>query len=162
MITNKEYVEDEGEKCPSCGDESSQMGMAPTDANKIHERIKCMTCGATWWEVYILARYEELEVNGEESNPPDPNPVVVIEVDNGVASILQCPEWIETVIVDKDTQPAWPDISHYHLSEMTNIGLTNLRIEVNRERVNIGETITLQLLELIRRERVRRRKDAIQ
>lgn len=162
MLTNKEYIKNDGAICPNCKVKANQMNLGPAEAiqNETCEKIECLECGATWWEVYILGRYEELEVDGVEHNPPDPKPVVVIEVEGGVASVLECPEWVEVTIVDKDTQPNWEDVSRHHLAEMTSIGLTNLRAEVNRERDNIGESITLRLLEMIRKERVRRHRDA--
>ena len=132
MLTNKEYLKSEGVLCPNCSAEASQMGQGYTETvcNETIESIECLTCGANWWEVFRLVRYEGLELDGnEERNPPDPQPVVLIEVRGGVASILECPEWIEVEIRDHDASPDWYDLEPWHIKEYSDSDLARLHEE---------------------------------
>ncbi len=151
MLTNKEYVESRRAvpvsqgKDPypgfriTCNCGSQRVTLVSDEGLTLY----CLDCGQTT----LL------------DHPPDPKPVVVIEVQGGVASVLKCPERVEVVIVDKDILTDWTEISRYHLAEMTDLGLTDLKIEAKRERGNIGETVALRILKLISEERERRDKD---
>lgn len=163
MLTNKEYVENEGACCPNCGQANlfSYPPIQPTD-NITPMPTECMDCYSSWHDTSQLVGYKSLKIGIKDEitdNPPDPKPVVVIEVKSGVASVLECPEWIEVAIVDRDVSPGWAEISRYHLIEMTDLGLTDLEVDVRRKRDNIGKTVAFRILGLISKERKRRDKD---
>ncbi len=58
MLTNKEYVEEEGTVCPNCGDSSISGASVEITYNKAYQNILCHYCGAEWTDVYELTGFD--------------------------------------------------------------------------------------------------------
>ena len=59
MLTEKEYVKEEGHQCPKCKTFGNIAG-GPFDVEdgKAYQEVWCEECGAFWSDVYKLAGYE--------------------------------------------------------------------------------------------------------
>ena len=66
MLTQEQFVEAGGVLCPNCGQEDIQLPLC--DARIVDRHVKqkvgCMACGASWWEVHsrILTGFEGVEL----------------------------------------------------------------------------------------------------
>ena len=60
-MTNKEYVDDEGAKCPACKSTDLQGDSIHIEATHAYQPVACGNCGASWVDEYDLTGYAELE-----------------------------------------------------------------------------------------------------
>jgi len=57
MMTDKEYTEFGGTRCPYCESLDLEHTMAWNDGIKYHQDVECMDCGRSWEDVYELKGY---------------------------------------------------------------------------------------------------------
>jgi len=62
-LTNKEYLETKGSKCPICSSTHIEASQVEFDGNTLAQEVQCLDCGAGWDDVYATALqgYENLE-----------------------------------------------------------------------------------------------------
>lgn len=63
-MTEKEYAKAMGLLCPACGAQEASTSAEYPDApaaGDVRWKASCTACGATWRDVFTLARYENLE-----------------------------------------------------------------------------------------------------
>lgn len=60
-MTNKEYVEDEGAKCPVCKSTQIEGDAIDISGKNAYQPCGCNDCGASWMSEYVLTGYAELE-----------------------------------------------------------------------------------------------------
>lgn len=56
-MSQDEYVQNKGVKCPFCGDYDVQGGPVEVDAGSATQEMDCLTCEKTWKDVYKLTGY---------------------------------------------------------------------------------------------------------
>lgn len=61
-MTNEDYVNCEGSKCPHCGSGNLEAYDPDADGPCKWNSVLCLDCRSTWVEYYNLARYENLEI----------------------------------------------------------------------------------------------------
>ncbi len=63
-MTSKEYVDEQGQKCPSCRSENINSSYHSMGSAFLTNECYCRDCEASWFETYQLIEYENLqEVN---------------------------------------------------------------------------------------------------
>ena len=68
MLTQEEYVESNGLKCPVCGGNEVTTDSSPEVFDfGIMQHCSCI-CGATWTDFYKLSGYNNLEKGQEDGN----------------------------------------------------------------------------------------------
>lgn len=63
--TDEEYVEYDGGFCPVCDNHQLEGDSINMERGAVSQRIRCLECQATWYDVYKLVGYDELEETGE-------------------------------------------------------------------------------------------------
>jgi hypothetical protein len=61
MDTNKEYISNGGNTCPSCHSENITGGQVEVDSNSAWQPVTCNECQATWNDTYTLTGFAEFE-----------------------------------------------------------------------------------------------------
>ena len=61
-MTNKEYVEEEGAKCPACRSNQIEGDSIDIEGKNAYQSCGCNECGAAWIIEYALTGYAELEL----------------------------------------------------------------------------------------------------
>ena len=61
VLTEKEYVEMKGTKCPACGSIELEGRSINIDGGTATQGMSCLDCCATWEDVYKLSGYDLLE-----------------------------------------------------------------------------------------------------
>ena len=60
-LTQEEYIEVGGEKCPICTEANIRIGHMQTSGGALASRsLKCRACGAEWLENYAMYGYSDL------------------------------------------------------------------------------------------------------
>jgi len=63
-LTSNEYVSRVGDSCPQCKSQDLCVGEAVQTGRAFTERpVKCLTCGATWKDRFILHGYTDLKLS---------------------------------------------------------------------------------------------------
>ena len=57
-MTNEEYVEAGGCKCPKCGSSDISGDSIEVDSGGAYQEVGCSECGHSWRDVYTLVGYE--------------------------------------------------------------------------------------------------------
>ena len=67
-MTEKEYLQEYGSRCPSCGSENITNDICPpsTGPSYLYLRIECKDCGASWRERYVLMGMRDLDTGEAE------------------------------------------------------------------------------------------------
>lgn len=62
-LTNKEYIETKGSKCPICSSTHLVASQYEFDGTTLTLEVECVGCGAGWDDIYTTALqgYENLE-----------------------------------------------------------------------------------------------------
>ncbi len=60
-MTNKEYVDEQGQKCPSCRSERINSSYHSMGGAFLTNECYCRDCEASWFETYQLIEYENLQ-----------------------------------------------------------------------------------------------------
>lgn len=62
----KEYLKNNGVKCPYCGSKDVEGGSIDVDSGRVSQDISCTTCGAEWMDHYTLTGVSELSPPNNE------------------------------------------------------------------------------------------------
>ena len=67
ILTDEEYVQSGGNKCPNCGceEDSIEADHMNTDGDYAWCSCNCSRCRATWTDIYRLMGYNDLDVPKE-------------------------------------------------------------------------------------------------
>lgn len=57
-MTNEEYVQHSGVRCPYCGSPDLDGGSVTVDAGAAWQGISCNGCGESWQDQYKLVGYQ--------------------------------------------------------------------------------------------------------
>jgi len=57
-LTDKEYTESLGLRCPFCG--STNITGEEWEGDIASQKVLCRDCGKSWWDRYELTGYEEI------------------------------------------------------------------------------------------------------
>ena len=60
VLTEKEYVEVKGTKCPACGSIELEGRSINIEGGSARQGMCCLDCGAFWEDVYKLEGYDLL------------------------------------------------------------------------------------------------------
>jgi len=61
LLTNEEYIQNDGNTCPNCRHKDSiEMGDLDAGCDEAWNNCKCTNCNATWVDVYQLTGYCDL------------------------------------------------------------------------------------------------------
>lgn len=62
-LTNEEYLESKGSKCPVCSSTELEAGQIEFDGSDLIQEVKCLKCDAEWDDVYstTLQGYDNLQ-----------------------------------------------------------------------------------------------------
>lgn len=60
-MTPEDYVVNQGNFCPHCDSNDLEGGKFDVDTNRAWQAITCLSCEATWNDVYHLVGYDDLE-----------------------------------------------------------------------------------------------------
>ena len=65
LLSQRQYLADNGDICPYCKDASERRTCTAEywEDGGLCRYLTCVTCGASWREVYLLAHYDELTIN---------------------------------------------------------------------------------------------------
>lgn len=55
-----DHVDNHGQQCPCCKSDEIEGGSMNFDAGTISQKVSCITCRATWWDVYNLVGLTEI------------------------------------------------------------------------------------------------------
>ena len=58
MMTEKEYINEGGTKCPECDSIDISGGIVEVDAGGAWQDVSCAECGATWQDIYTLTSFD--------------------------------------------------------------------------------------------------------
>tara|TARA_Y100000310_G_scaffold329265_1_gene398764 strand:- start:837 stop:1046 length:210 start_codon:yes stop_codon:yes gene_type:complete len=61
-MTDAEYVEASGCRCPACGsDEIESTAGVEVDGGYASQEVGCLACPAVWYDTYILTGFDDLD-----------------------------------------------------------------------------------------------------
>jgi predicted Zn-ribbon and HTH transcriptional regulator len=63
MMTQQEYVESKGTRCPKCRSDQIEGDSLEVDGTDCTQDILCRSCGFGWTDVYTLVGYVPEEEN---------------------------------------------------------------------------------------------------
>jgi hypothetical protein len=61
MLTQKEYLEANGMKCPNCGSDNISAEDPEPEGKTATSEVVCLSCEAVWTDIYHLVGFEKLE-----------------------------------------------------------------------------------------------------
>lgn len=67
FLTDKQYVDSCGSQCPNCHKDTLEGDSWSAEGDCATQEVSCLTCGATWLDVYNLVGYTDLELDNGES-----------------------------------------------------------------------------------------------
>ena len=64
-MTQKEFLKDFNQ-CPNCRSKEVEGDSFEAGSRDAWQEVKCLSCGASWLELYTLSGYDNLWVPGKE------------------------------------------------------------------------------------------------
>ena len=61
MLTEKEYVDISGSRCPFCNSENIEGGNMDYYGSGVSQEVLCLDCGKRWMDDYSLTGFTEIE-----------------------------------------------------------------------------------------------------
>ena len=60
-IPDQLHVENEGDSCPFCLSDEIEGNSTCVDRPYVHQEVRCLNCGAKWYDTYRLIGYDIID-----------------------------------------------------------------------------------------------------
>jgi hypothetical protein len=61
-LSPTEYADEAGQRCPVCLSDQIEAGSLEAGETQAWQTVRCTACGASWDDVFVLRRYEDLSL----------------------------------------------------------------------------------------------------
>jgi hypothetical protein len=66
LIPDAEYADLSEPRCPVCREQDLDYGETDYSGKWVSQEVYCEACKSTWYDVYLLQGYENLDIHGKE------------------------------------------------------------------------------------------------